>query len=97
MKAKKWNDVSVKLFGIRGLQAFRASSSLASNISGVCIHPACVAGGLRILERRVKIFLSARKIAERQQRGLVFTKSFLVLSFGMFDEVVVLRERKLSH
>ena len=69
MKAKKWNDVSVKLFGIRGLQAFRASSSLASNISGVCIHPACVAGGLRFCERREKFFSPPAKSQSASNAG----------------------------
>lgn len=68
MKAKKWNDVSVKLFGIRGLQAFRASSSL-TNISGVYIHPTCVAGGLRFWERREKIFSPPAKSQSASNAG----------------------------
>ena len=68
MKAKKWNDVSVKLFGIRGLQAFRASSSL-TNISGVCIHSACVAGGLRFWERREKFFSPSAKSQSASNAG----------------------------
>ena len=71
-------------------KAFRAGS-LLKNISGVWFtQPALLA---------VCDFGSGEKnkTAERQQRSLVFTKSFLVLSFEMFDEVVVLMKKKLSH